>query len=155
MNSTDQNIYCLDIISRLINNDVKGNIRAFRLKTDLDECTQLMSKDFNLPVEDVRKFLVSINANKNTIAHYILKVSNKIVAHGAVVKTQLDPTKGMLNAIHATEISYLKTLVNELSIHCKKEGIEKLYLKFTHLDNDSPRIEPYKELGFVYTGKIH
>jgi hypothetical protein len=154
MNSTDQNVYCLDVTSRLIH-DVKGKIRAFRFKTDLDECAQLMAKDFNLPVEDVRKFLISINANKNTIAHYILKDSNKIVAHGAVVKTQLDPTKGLLNAIHATESSYLKTLVDGLSIHCKKEGIEKLYLNFTHLDNDSPRIEPYKELGFVYTGKIH
>ncbi|MFX0185729.1 MAG: hypothetical protein ACFE95_21810 [Candidatus Hodarchaeota archaeon] len=154
MNSTDQNVYCLDIASRLIH-DVKGDIRAFHLKTDLDECTQLMAKDFNLPIEDVRNFLMSINANKSTIAHYILKDSNKIVAHGAVIKTQMDPTKGMLNAIHATESSYLKTLVDGLSTHCKKVGIKTLYINFTHLENDSPRIEPYKKLGFVYTGNVH
>lgn len=153
MNSNEQNVYCLDIESSIIR-DVIGNIRVFHPKTDLDECVSLLVKDFDLPTEDVRNFLLSINTNKNTIAHYILKDSNKIVAHGAVVKTQMDPTKGMLNAIHATGDSYLKTLVDGLSIHCKKSGIKTLYINFTHLDNDSPRIEPYKKLGFVYTGKF-
>lgn len=153
MNSNKQNVNCLDIESR-ITDDVVGNIRAFHPTTDLDECVRLIAKDFNLPVDDVKDFLLSINTNKNIIAHYILKDSNKIVAHGAVVKTQMDPTKGMLNAIHATEYSYLKTLVDKLTIYCKKSGIKKLYISFTHLDKDSPRIEPYKKLGFIYTGEI-
>jgi hypothetical protein len=87
MNSNEQNVYCLDIESRKML-DVIGNIKAFHLKADLDECVSLLSRDSNLPTEDVKNFLLSINANKNTIAHYILKDSNKIVAHGAVVKTQ-------------------------------------------------------------------
>lgn len=152
MNSNEQNVYCLDIESRKML-DVIKNIKAFHLKTDLDECVSLLSRDSNLPTEDVRSFLLSINANKNTIAHYILKDSNKIVAHGAVVKSQSDPTKGMLNAIHATGNSYLKTLVDALSICCKNSGIKTLYIIFSHLDNDSPLIEPYKKLGFIYTGK--
>ncbi len=153
MNSDEVNIYCLDIRSKIIH-DVRGNIRSFHPKTDLDECVSLMVKDFGFPAEDVRNFLLSINTNKNTIAHCILKDSNRIVAHGAAVKIQMDPSKGMLNAIHATEYSYLKLLVDGLSIHCKKSGVKSLYISFTHLDNDSPRIEPYKKLGFVYTGNL-
>ena len=86
MISNEQNIYCLDIESRIIRNKV-GNIRPFHPKTDLDECVNLMVKDFDLPAEDVRNFLLSINTNKNTIAHYILKDSNKFEGHGAVGKT--------------------------------------------------------------------
>jgi len=153
MNSNEQNIYCLDLESRIIG-DLSDNIIPFNPKTDLDECVSLMVKDFDLPTKEVRNFLLSINTNNNTIAHYILKVSNKIVAHGAVVKAQRYSTKGMLNAIHATEDSYLKTLVDGLSIQCKRSGIKRLYISFTHLDNQSPRIKPYKKLGFVYTGKF-
>ena len=153
MNSTEQNIYCLDLETKIVG-ELSDNIKVFNLKTDLDECVSLMVKDFDLPPKEVRNFLLSINTNKNTIAHYILKVSSKIVAHGAVVKTQRDSTKGMLNAIHATENSFLKTLVDGLSIQCKRSGIKRLYISFTHLDKQSPRIEPYKKLGFVYTGKI-
>ncbi|MFX1506617.1 MAG: hypothetical protein ACFFDC_10990 [Promethearchaeota archaeon] len=153
MNSTEQNVYSLNIESRIIQ-DIEGNLRAFHPKTDLDECVSLIVKDYDLPADEVRNFLLSITTNKNTVAHYILKDSNKIVGHGAVVKTQRDPTKGMLNAIHATGDSYLKTLVDGLSIHCKNRGIKTLYLNFTHLDKDSPRIAPYKKLGFIYTGKL-
>ena len=153
MDSNEQNIYCLDLESRTIGN-LSDKIETFNLKTDLDECVSLIVKDFDLPSEEVRNFLLSINASKNTIAHYILKDSNKIVAHGAVVKAQRDPTKGMLNAIHATKDSYLKTLVDSLSIHCKRSGIKRLYISFTHLDKQSPKIKPYKKLGFVYTGKF-
>ena len=151
MNSTEQNIYCLDLESR-IGGDLSANIKPFNPNTDLDECVKFMVKDFDLPPEEVRKFLLSINTNENTIAQYILKDSNKIVAHGAVVKIPRDSTKGMLNAIHATESSYLTTLVDSLSVQCKKNGIKSLYLHFTHLDKESPRINPYKKLGFVYTG---
>ncbi|MFX1516927.1 MAG: hypothetical protein ACFFC6_11490 [Promethearchaeota archaeon] len=153
MDSNEQNIYCLDLESRTIGN-LSDKIQVFNPKTDLDECVSLIVKDFDLPSEEVRNFLLSINANKNTIAQYILKVSNKIVAHGAVVKAEMNSSKGMLNAIHATENSYLKTLVDSLSIHCKESGIRRLYISFTHLNKHSPKIKPYKKLGFVYTGKF-
>ncbi|MFQ5980683.1 MAG: hypothetical protein ACE5OZ_21305 [Candidatus Heimdallarchaeota archaeon] len=127
-------------------------VRVFNLDNDLDNCVQLFLSDFNLPEEDVRNFLLSINSNESTIAHLVLQDGKRIVAHGAVEQSTREPTKGGLNAIHATETTYLSTLLTSLSSNCKKNGIKTLYMNFTHLDNDSPQINPYKALGFTYTG---
>ena len=59
MNSNEQNIYYLDLESKIVG-DLSDNIKTFNPKTDLDECVSLMVKDFNLPTEEVRNFLLSI-----------------------------------------------------------------------------------------------
>ncbi|MFX0202712.1 MAG: hypothetical protein ACFFCW_41945 [Candidatus Hodarchaeota archaeon] len=138
-------------MSEEINSDSQ-NIRAFNSQTDLDGCVNLSLADLDLPEEDVRNFLLSISSNEATIAHLVLQEGKKIVAHGAVERSTRNPSKGGLNAIHATRTAYLRTLLANLSLRCKNKGIKTLYINFTHLDNDSPQIAPYKALGFTYTG---
>ncbi|MHA2272961.1 MAG: hypothetical protein ACXACI_13930 [Candidatus Hodarchaeales archaeon] len=126
--------------------------RAFTAQADLDSCVELFVADFNLPEDDVRNFLLSIDRSEETITHLVLQEGTKIVGHGAVIRNPSEPTNGMLNAIHATAPTYLGVLLAQLSSSCKKEGITTVYMNFTHLDNDAPEIEPYKALGFTYTG---
>ncbi|MFW9917238.1 MAG: hypothetical protein ACFFGZ_16660 [Candidatus Thorarchaeota archaeon] len=126
--------------------------RTFNVHKDLNGCMELFVADFDLPEGDVRNFLLSIDRSNEKITHLVLQAGTKIVGHGAVIRNTHEPTKGMLNAIHATTPAYLGTLLTQLSNNCKKEGITTLYMNFTHLDNDAPEIEPYKTLGFTYTG---
>ncbi|MFX0115895.1 MAG: hypothetical protein ACFFB3_15195 [Candidatus Hodarchaeota archaeon] len=100
----------------------------------------------------MKTFLLSINASERTVAHLVLEKENIIVAHGAVAKDPADSTKGNLNAIHASGPPYLKFILDELITSCKNNEINSLYIEFTHLDNNSPLIIPYKDLGFTYTG---
>ncbi|MHA1967235.1 MAG: hypothetical protein ACW964_05490 [Candidatus Hodarchaeales archaeon] len=144
-------IYRLDVILNEVNDDL-SIARSFNPETDLDHCVKMWVDDFNLPEEKVRNFLLSINSNKETISHLVLKKEEKIVAQGAVELNSIDPTKGLLCAIHAAETSYLNTILKQLSVKSKKNGIKNLYIFFTHLDIDSPKIKPYKELGFTYAG---
>ncbi|MHA2501188.1 MAG: hypothetical protein ACXAEL_16590, partial [Candidatus Hodarchaeales archaeon] len=115
--------------------DEMVNFRAFTAQADLDGCVDLFSADFGLPEDDVRNFLLSIDRSKETITHLVLQAGPKIVGHGAVMRNTREPTKGMLNAIHASTPAYLGTLLTHLSSNCKKEGITTLYMNFTHLDN--------------------
>jgi len=144
-------IYQLNVDQKNISEKIV-NVRDFNLKSDLVECVKIWTKDFNLPKEEVNNFLLAINENKEIIAHIVLQERGKIVAQGAVEKNKLDPKKGMLSAIHASENSFLKSLLDALGIRSKKNGISNLYMFFTHLDVDSPKIKPYKAIGFTYVG---
>lgn len=154
MNTNEQNIYCLKIETKTTKK-ISELLKPFNSEEDLEDCVNLMVKDFNLPPTDVRNFLLSIASDKNTITQYVIKDSDKIVAHGAVIRSKTDSSKGMINAIHATNDSYLKIIVEGLSIDCNEQGIKNLYIQFSHLDVDSPMIEPYKNLGFEFTGTVH
>ncbi len=144
-------IYQLDVNINEINDDLSG-VRSFNPEIDLNKCTKSWVDDFNLPEEEVKNFLLSINTIKETLSHLVLQKDNKIVSQGAVEQNSIDSTKGLLTAIHATKTSYLKTVLRQLSVRSKKNGIKHLYIFFTHLDIDSPKIKPYKELGFTYAG---
>ena len=154
MNTNEKNIYCLKIEIKAAKK-ISELLKPFNSEEDIEDCVNLMVKDFNLPPADVRNFLLSIASNKNTVTHYVIKDSDKIVAHGAVLRSKMDSSKGMINAIHATNDSFLKTIVEGLSIECNEQGIKNLYIQFTHLDVDSPMIEPYKKLGFEFTGTVY
>jgi hypothetical protein len=144
-------IYRLDVTLNEVNDDL-SHVRSFNPKTDLDHCVKMWVDDFSLPEKEVQNFLLNINSNKETISHLVLQKEEKIVAQGAVELNSIDPTKGLLSAIHAAETSYLKTILKQFSVMSKKNGIKHLYIFFTHLDIDSPKIKPYLELGFTYAG---
>lgn len=127
------------------------NVREFNPKRDLAGSVDLF-KEFNLPEEAVRNFHLAIHNSKKTIAHLVISEEEKIVAHGAVTTNSIEPTIGMLNAVHATDSTNLELLLGHLAIKCKKQGIKTVYMHFTHLDVDSPVIAPYKALGFALAG---
>lgn len=126
-------------------------VRVFNPESDLSGSVELF-KEFNLPEDAVRNFHLALHNSKSTIAHLVISEEEKIAAHGAVRSNSIDPTKGMLNAIHATDPTNLELLLGQLGIKCQKHGIKTLYMHFTHLDVDSPVIAPYKTLGFAFAG---
>ncbi|MFX1250583.1 MAG: GNAT family N-acetyltransferase [Promethearchaeota archaeon] len=144
-------LYGLDVNSNTFNEETEDVI-SFDPETDLDDCVNLFVTEYNLPEDDVRNFTRYIFTNEDTLAYFVLREKGEIVATGAIMKNRIVSTIGLLSAVHDKGINYLRKLLSKLINVAKGQGIEKIFMFFTHLPPDHPIIEKYITLGFTFLG---
>lgn len=133
-------------------NEKIENVFPFDLESDLDDCAQIFVTEYGLPEEAVKNYTRFLYTSEYTLAYFMLREKNSIVATGAILRNQIVPTIGILSAVYDRGLNYLKILLTKLFNVAKEQGIKKIIMFFTHLHPDDPIIKKYIKLGFSLLG---
>ena len=130
-------------------NQIKGdnqNITYFNPNRDSSNWITIFSKKFNLPKDEVSKFLDKILKNDNLIDFIVIIENNSLQATVCLTKGDKE-NEALLMAIYANE-GVLPQLISKLKGIAQHHKFDRLLVTFTHLDENSPLIDTYVKAGF-------
>lgn len=139
-------IYILDLEKYAIRQN-EGKLQLFNFERDADNWVDIFVREFDLERDEVKEQLLTITQSENLLRHVVLYDNGLLVGTGAIALKK-DSKNGRLVAIYASNIQYLKEILDGLCRYSKEKSITKLAISFTHLMSDSEKISPYEELGF-------
>jgi hypothetical protein len=144
-------LYGIDVNSVTYTGDMQ-DVKPFNPEEDLDDCVNMFVSEFGVPREEVRDFALSLYRDQHTLAYYVLREKDVIVATGALKRNPNLPSMGLLSAVYDLGNRFLERLMKKLIITAKKNGINQILMFFTHLSPGDPIIENYISLGFKHLG---
>ena len=126
--------------------DDNQDITYYDPNIDRSNWISLFSTNFNLPKNEVSKFLDMILKNDNLLEFIVIRGENSLLATTCFILGDKE-NEASLTAIYAQD-GLLYKLLSILKPKALQYGIDRLIVTFTHLDNDSPEINRYIEVGF-------
>lgn len=144
--SEDHLVYILDLETFDFVQD-ENEPEIFIFDRDCDNWIALFVQEFNLENEEVTSFLSSILKSEKLVRHVVLYQYGILVGTGAIILDKKLNT-GLSIAIYGLNYEFLKLIISDLGRHCLDNSITKITIEFTHLDENSDKISPYRNMGF-------